>query len=1162
MPALLCRKCGFNNPPGMRFCGNCGSRLGSTGVLGTGPLTGGPNLAALPEQVGVMMGADLLERFRQAGLEAAGQRRTVTLLFADLSGFTGLSQRLDTEELFVLVQQFANRMAQCVYKYEGMVDKFIGDGLMAIFGAPIAQENNAEMAIRAALDMQQEISVFSQEVQERYQSEELSLHVGLHSGIVIVGSMGSSLMMNYTAIGDTVNLAARIEQNADPGEVWVSQTVYQNTRPLFDFEPLPPLQVKGYTDSITAYRLIGPRITPGSVRGVEGLSAPLIGRETEISYLRAAADQLVAQRQGRFIFLEGEAGIGKSRLTAELRAYLRSQLAHVLVGYSYTYRRMMPYWIFQDLLRGLFGLQQNSPEPLALSTIKDRVNRLSGIEASETLPFLYILLAIGLDRPEVVERMRYLEAAQLRQRIFLAVRQVLVAEARSNPLVLIFEDLHWADETSLDLLDFLVDSVLEAPLVYMCLSRNFNEESLERLLQKAERYLGKQCLHLSLAQLNPLESQKLLAELLAVPKLPPNLHDQILSRSAGNPLYLEEILRMLIDEEKIHYVGGHWQPATGILAESLGVPDTLQGLILARFDRMEPTQRRVLQIASVIGRNFSSRVLRDVLRQEEFEEVPLQAYFDELEQRGFILPQAGLSDFDYYFKHVLVSDAIYSALLKSERSELHGQVGEAIERLYPERLDEMVELLARHYAWSARSDRALHYLLLAGKKEARNYANQQARQSFEQALDLLARIDHDPGQEIEAHIGLADVLVFTGNYPNAVQHYQNALDLLATLDRDQTAHQRSSLLAKLSTAYERQGSYDQALAMLSEAQAARQEETDPSPIEEASILNASGWIFLRRGNLDLAEDTLKHGLALVENSDEFEMIASIVNRLGGVAYQKGQLDQASKYVQRSLEIRKQIGDVNAVARSNNNLGLLNWRRGAWNSALENFKRSIELHGSLGDVEGTIEINSNLGLVYLEQGDFNNAYTSFSQALLSAQRIGHSYHIGLAYLHLARYSLFHEDWHQVLSYCQKSKKIFEEIGVTEHRIYGEVYAGQAWLRLGNLAEARLAARNALKFFQTPDGSGLSEERAHVLRLWSQVELAQGGKLGSAIEGLRKSIHLFGSLGNQVEQARSQVILSGVMLASGDSATAQSLLDDARDVFQRLGARIDLDRLPVI
>ena len=197
-------------------------------------------------------------------------------------------------------------------------------------------------------------------------------------------------------------------------------------------------------------------------------------------------------------------------------------------------------------------------------------------------------------------------------------------------------------------------------------------------------------------------------------------------------------------------------------------------------------------------------------------------------------------------------------------------------------------------------------------------------------------------------------------------------------------------------------------------------------------------------------------------------------------------------MQRSLEIRRQIGDVNAVARTYNNLGLLNWRRGAWNSALENYKRSIELHGSLGDVEGTIEINSNLGLVYLEQGDFENAYKSFSQALLSAQRIGHSYHVGLAYLHLARYALFHEDWEQVLSYCQKSKSIFEEIGVTEHRIYGEVYSGLAWLRQGNLPEAISAAKNALQFFRTSDSSSLSEERAHVLRLWSQVELAQGGK----------------------------------------------------------------------
>ena len=1158
MPATLCRKCGFNNPPGMRFCGNCGTRLGATGILVTAQLPTPPNLANLSQQVGVMMGADLLERFHQAGLEASGQRRNVTLLFADLTGFTGLSQRLDTEELFVVIQQFASLLARSVYKFEGMVDKFIGDGIMAIFGAPIAQENNAEMAIRAALDMQQELDRFSQEVQEHYKNEVLRLHIGLHTGSVIVGSMGSSLMMNYTAIGDTVNLAARLQQNADPGTILVSHAVYQFTRPLFDFEPLTPLSLKGYAAPVQAYRLIGPRQTPSSVRGIAGLSAPLIGRATEFNALRDAVDHLIEFKHGQLILIEGEAGIGKSRLTAELRTYLRPLPVRVLLGQSYTYRRTAAHWVFQDLLLSLFGLQQNIPEPLALTTIKDHLTRLLGREAAETLPYIDTLLSIGLDRPEVTERTRYLDAAQLRQRIFLAVRTVLLAEARQAPLVLIFEDIHWADEASLDLLIYLLDSIADAPLLMLGISRQYSEESLNRLVQKAERDLTGRFLHLRLIQLSSEDSQQLLKELLVIPDLPAGLHNEIITRAAGNPFYLEEILRMLIDEQKIIFQDQAWRLAPGTSLEPLGVPDTLQGLILARFDRLELIQRRVLQVASVMGRNFSSAVLAAVMQTEDIDPLLLPATLDGLEQRGFVLPQAGLSDFDYLIKHILVSDAIYSTLLKSERSDLHGQVGEAIEGLFADHTAEQVELLARHYGASNRYDRALHYLILAGQQEARNYANQQARHSFEQALEILDRIEHTPAQAVDTRIGLGDVLVFTGEYPAALQQYHWALDVLEPFKSSQSAQLRSRLYRKLSTVQERQGNYDQALADLASAQMALAELPESDPIENAWILNTVGWIHLRRGDLDAAAAALNQALILVEGTREYDIISSIYNRLGGVAYQKGRLKQASDFVRRSLELRQRIGDVNGVASSYNNLGLLNWRYGDLDSALDNFKHSVEVFSSLGDVEGIIINNSNHGLVYLDRGDFENAFSRFSQALALAKQIGGSYHIGSCYLHLARYSLFRQDWPQALEYARFSEQTFAGIGVQEHRVYGAIYTSLAYLGQGKLADAHAAARTALDLLAeispgpTP---GASEEHAHALRMWGQVLRAEGAGWAEVEAALRQSVVEFRTVGNQIELARSQRLLGEVLAVCGRTSEAQALQTEAHQVIIRLGAKLD-------
>jgi adenylate cyclase len=267
---IQCRNCGFVNPANMRFCGNCGLRLLGTGMLPSiEPNPGSESNSSL----GALIGADLLDRFRQAGLEAAGQRRQVTVVFVDLSGYTLLSEKIDSEELYELVQKCTRMFANAVYKYDGIVDKFTGDGLMALFGAPIAHENNAELAIRAALDMQAELKKISAQLKKRAGSE-IKAHIGLHSGSVVVGGIGSNMMMNYTAIGDVVNLASRIESAAEPDTILVSDVVYRQVRTLFEFDVQAPLQLKGISHIVQTYRVSSARTKPGSVRGIEGLYAP------------------------------------------------------------------------------------------------------------------------------------------------------------------------------------------------------------------------------------------------------------------------------------------------------------------------------------------------------------------------------------------------------------------------------------------------------------------------------------------------------------------------------------------------------------------------------------------------------------------------------------------------------------------------------------------------------------------------------------------------------------------------------------------------------------------------------------------------------------------------------------------------------------------------
>jgi len=1157
MPALLCSKCGFNNPPGMRFCGNCGSRL----ETGTAPLQlKSPPPSFNPDTIGVMMGADLLERFRKAGLEAAGQRRTVTILFVDLSGFTDFSQHFDNEETYVLIQQYISLLAKNVYKYDGMVDKFMGDGLMAIFGAPIAHENSAELAIRAALDMQTEMAEFSQAVNEQL-GRELRLHIGLHSGPVIVGSIGSSMMMNYTAIGDTVNLAYRLEQHCPAGAILVSETTYQLTRALFDYMAVAPLGLKGIQNPVPAYRVLAAKANPGDIRGIEGLHAPLIGRDVELVRLKQIADQLLGEKKGYLVFIDGEAGIGKSRLTRELRATLPVSRVHTLVGHSYTYRRSVAYWIFLDLLKADLNLPANPTEYHLRQELKSRVSDLFGSAAEEKLPYLEALFSLKPSTDEGSEKLRYLDAAQLRQQIFLAIRDLLVIEARRTPLILILEDLHWADETSLDLISFLIDTIHQEPILVLALARPNQEEGLHRLLERADRYMRDRFVRIHLQSLTPNQSEKLLLLLLSVPDLPENLYTQVIQKAAGNPLYLEEIIRMLIDEKLISYVGDRWNLTPEASTRTLGVPETLQELILARFDRLNETQRRLLQVAAVIGRSFNARVLADVLQTDD--ETVIEEGLKQLVEREFIIPHLESSANDYLFKHAIVSDTIYATLLKSERSELHTLVGDALEKLYAGRLEEHIELLARHYSWGTRLDRALYYLILAGEKSVRGYANQQARQHFEAALDLLKKVPHSSEQELQVLTGLGDMLVLSGEYVSARSQYQAARYILHGKDKSSLAA-RTRLYRKISTTHERQGDFDQALASLVDAQNILDTAPQSLDVERAWLLNETGWIHSRRGRLDDAEKAFLQALALVEDLPEYDVIASIYNRLGGIYFQQDSLEKASSYVRKSLVLRQEIGDLNAVARSYNNLGLLGWRRGEWDSALEYFKRSLDLHSTLGDVEGTIALHSNLGLLYLDRGDFNEAQKHLEIILGTAQRIGHAFYTGLAHLYFSRFYLLYEEWQDALDSAQKSLQVFEELKVKEYLVDIATNSGMAYLELKDLEKAHYYARKALEEWAKAGTGSLaspSEARGRALRLLGLVSLARQ-ELDGADRALQESADIFGKLENQVELGRTMVAQAHLAIAKHDEAGARRSINEARRIFRLMGARADLRKVETL
>jgi class 3 adenylate cyclase/predicted ATPase len=1150
--SIRCTSCNFENPDGMRFCGNCGTRLDSAAV------TAQPaRLEPYSPEFGTMMGTDLAERMRRAGLEAAGQRRNVTVLFADISGFTALSERMDSEDVYLLVQQYIRVLSNNVYKYEGVVDKITGDGLMAIFGAPISHENNAERAVRAALEMQNDLYQLSRDLQ-RGQGIDLNVRIGLHSGWVVVGGIGANdLMLNYTAIGDTVNLAHRIEEAAAPGAILISETVFKQVRALIDCQQVTALLPKGIGHPVSAYRVMGVKVRPGAVRGLEGLYAPMIGRDQELAQLRRGADDLLVNRRSQFVLITGEAGLGKSRLTAEFKASLDHSWFRVLEGHSLAYRRVS-YWLIRDLLYSYLGIPSNLPAQQVRERLKRAVYQLMGTDGEEALPYLEHLMALPFSNPQAGERLQRMEAGQLRHQTFLTLRDLLLLEAQTRPLLVILDDLHWADEASLDLLTFLMDILRQAPVFILAISRYVQPGALERVVNWARQNLVERFLHLQLQSLNHDQTRELLNLLLSIPNLPEKLRDQILNRSAGVPFYLEEILRTLIDQGVIQNLGGRWAVMPGMDTTSLGVPDTLQELLLARFDRLEPVQRHTLQVAAVIGKDFSLPLLRAVLPADESKDLPIT--LSSLVEREFILPQKDAPATEYTFRHILMSDAIYSTVLRKERSAMHGRVAETIERMWADRLDEQVELLANHYRWSQHLDRALHYLILAGEKATRSHVNLQAHQHFEAALDLLHRVNHTSYQAYQVHLGFGDALMFSGDYAEANSHYE--LSLQALLE-DRSAGRQveiSVLQRRIARIHERLGEYERAVEHLALAQQALDATSGAHQVERAQLWNDMAWIEIQRGHLDEAQNLLQEALRLGETSDANDVVASIYNRLGGVAYNQGGWEQAADYLRKSITLREEIRDVANLATSLNNLGLLEIEMEQYDSALANLTRSYELKTRLGQAEGVAMALNNLGWLRILRGELVEAKQALKQAQDITQQIGYSSLYRQVLRNFGELYLSAEDWEQASGILRDVVRILEEHGNSDQLVIVYCQSGEAALGKGEFKTALAWTKKAgelLAIAANGANPHATSQRAEYLRLRGMLNTSQGEWL-AAQEALSESEKIFASLRSKRGQARV-IYQRGVLAnARGDRQEALQHFTQAGQVFEKIGARLEAKR----
>ncbi len=560
-----------------------------------------------------------------SGPSFEGERKAVTIMFADISGFTAMSEKMDPEQVRSLMNACFETLVPAIKDYDGTVNKFIGDEIMALFGAPQAHENDPERALRAALDMMQELDKFNAK-----HGTDLGLHFGINTGTVIAGSIGSSTQQQYDVMGDAVNLAARLEDASDRGQIFVGPDTYKQTAPIFEFETLEPIRLKGKAEPVAIFQLKSVKAMPGSVRGLAGLTSRMVGRDTELNALLGLTTNIQTD-PNRVAVIIGEPGLGKSRLMAEWKASStptptpppsrssamgegRGDGVRWYEGRCVSYGQGLAYHLLLDLLHALIGVPAAAAEAETHASLRALTEDLFGTGEAllDVYPYLGHLLSLELEG-EALERVKMLDPQALQAQYLASLRKLLRALAERQPTGLVFDDIHWADPSSTELLIKLMPLTHDVPLLFCFVTRPDQEAPGWRLVTTARESLGDKLVEFTLNPLNEHDSRQLVSNLLEVEALPENIRAIILQKAEGNPFFVEEVIRMLIDRGAIlpREEGRGW--VAGKEIANVEIPDNLQGLLLARIDRLPDDVKRTLRVASVIGRQFAVKVLEQVL---------------------------------------------------------------------------------------------------------------------------------------------------------------------------------------------------------------------------------------------------------------------------------------------------------------------------------------------------------------------------------------------------------------------------------------------------------------------------------------------------------------------------------------------------------------------
>jgi class 3 adenylate cyclase/tetratricopeptide (TPR) repeat protein len=1167
-----CPSCGEPVPPQARFCMSCGAQVdGGPPAAGRGP---GPAQGAAPPSRGT---------WRPAA--PAEERRQVTVLFADLSGYTAVAERMDPEAVKAMVDRCLRRLGDEVERFGGTVDKYIGDNVMALFGAPVAHEDDADRAVRAALAMQAAMEELNAEAQEAY-GVSFALRIGVNTGEVLAGAVGDA----YTVTGDTVNVAARLQAAGRPGTITVGERTVRATEGAIEYSSLGGLTLKGKAEPVPAWEAVGATAQP--VRRVRApTESPLVGREDELALIESTYARVTREGRPHLVTLIGQAGVGKSRLLRECERMFAGQAPEPVVreGRCLPFGSSIVFWALGEVLRAECGIVDGDPAEVASAKLSRHLSELFAAstdepgESSERKAALIGRL-LGIGEPAELPAAETEDPARMRESFFSALRSVIEAMALRRPLVLAFEDIHWADEGMLELIEYLAQWV-RAPLLLLCLAR-------DELLERRSSWGGgrRRASNIFLEPLSADETRDLISAL-----LPGDQGEELVAtvaeRAGGNPFFVEEMVRLVSEEG----------------SGEADLPDTVQALLAARLDSLDPFERRLVQQAAVVGRTFWEDSLAPVAREEGRD---LHSALGALREKDIVVPGTGsllAGEPELAFKHVLIRDVAYGMLPKAVRARKHFEVGGFIEQRAGDRTDEVVALLAEHYSRAAAlagearfaaaeldpiHEKAVHFLEAAGDAAAAFYSNPEAFSHYQQARELFGgargRADGDEaaGDGTLARIGekQGDVALRLGRVDAAIEVWGDCLDYHR--GREDLARV-ADLHRKIGAGLWHKGERKQAIEH--HQKGINLLKDGPPCLELVRLYEEAAWLYMQTGDNMLAIYAAEKSLRLAERLGETRAASRAHGIFGRVFGRIGDAAKARENLERSVELARGSDESEAI------LALL-----ALGHHLETFEadypaaegayaEALAQAEQVGDVPAQVELQSALAQLAVYRADWDGVRRASDAAAELSEREGLVGKLCLPYTLRALLQWREGDWDDAERLYRRAHELAEQVGWSEVA-FASLFGLAVTLRdRGDTAGAVTAIAQALDVCER---AGLiaqsiqaSSARAVTLALAGKAEAAReaaeeavelAGRLhypigsaaaleadgatsegADALESLREAHEQWTALGRPLDAARCQLLL-GRALREEDSAAAAKALEVARDAFEALGVPHQAER----